>query len=226
MKKNKLKMGIFGVILLAAVTVFAANNYHLDIANMVETLSDSVITIGVEHGFAHAGKAFYCDTADITMADTETLILAFKTPNTDKLVHLVVDFASKAGGHLDIIEGPGWTTQTGSQVSIFNRKRSSTNASVLLEDSQAGGFAANGKMVLNPSSFTGGSSIRNLYVFTATGGRGRGSTRASGEIILKPNTTYGVKYTADGSTNAGALDLVWYEHLSLGNTYYAIGDNL
>ena len=82
-------------------------------------------------------------------------------------------------------------------------------SSGLLENETAPTFAATDKLVAN-ATLTGGTSILAIYAFGANN-RAAG-TRSEGEVLLKPDTQYAMKMTADGVTNAGWIALHWYEH--------------
>lgn len=170
-------------------------------------------TIEYEHHEVHAGDSYISDVVDTSMGDGDTLVLAFKTPNTTKWAHMVVSGWCKTAGHVDIIEAPTWTTGTGSQNPIYNRDRNSSNTSVLLEDT-TGTFTASSNMVLNPTGESGGTVIHDFYMGTdkKTGGE---IPRGIAEFILKQNTAYIIKLTADAASSAGQIILNWYEHTNL-----------
>lgn len=167
----------------------------------------------IEHFEIHEGCAFIARAFDENMSIGDEIILAFKTPNTLKVPHIIIDFSAKASSHVDIIESPVWSTGTGSQVLVYNRNRNSTNTTDLLEDS-TGSFINTNTILLNPNNLSGGTIIPNgtLYVFTPMGIGQSTKSRGESETILKANTQYAIRFTTDSGVNGGDLMLRWYEH--------------
>jgi len=166
--------------------------------------------IDVPHREVHEGHSFVTNTVDTDMDAAATLILAFKTPNTPAWGHMIASFGAKATGHMDIIEGPAWTNQTGSQNPIYNRDRNSALKSAILEDQSSAAFTATENVILNPTGLTGGTIIQSIYSWSDK--KTTTKDRDQAEIILAQDTQYAVRYTSDGATNAGELILNWYEH--------------
>lgn len=179
-----------------------------------DNLFKTPVFISIEHHEAHTGEAFTTQAIDESMSDNDELIIAFKTPNTTKMTHLVIDLASKASAHIDLIESPTWSTSTGSQLPVYNVNRNSANTTDLLEDT-GGSFLDSNNVILNPSSLSGGTIIPNghPYAFAATGLGGQTRSRGESEIILASDTTYAIRFTADAGSNAGHIKLRWYEHI-------------
>ncbi len=177
-----------------------------------DTVFQIPITIGVEHHEIHEGDAFHSGGVDTSMANTDTLILAFKTPPGTKRVHILHSFVTLTGGHLEIIEGLTWTNQTGTKQAILNRKReASMDSSGMLEDQAQAGFVASDNMILNPTGLSGGTVIHTHYAYGEKNffaGQGRGTE----EFILKPDTQYAFRFTADAASNAAQIMLNFYEH--------------
>lgn len=170
------------------------------------------IPVGIDtfHHEIHEGEFFVSDAVDTSMALNDTLILAFKTPNTTKQFHLLIEIASKSSAHVDILEGSTWNSSSGSQNPVFNRKRDSSNTTDVLEDT-TGSFIDTNNIILNPVNVAGGTEIHDFYTFI---GINVGGIRADiAEIILNPNTTYAFVLTADAGSNAGHIILNWYEHV-------------
>ena len=181
-------------------------------AGEFDTLFKTPVVINVEHHEIHEGGSFLCSTVNATMSDTETLALCFKTPAGTKRAHMFVGYVSKLSGHLDLLEAPTWTTGSGTQQPIYNRKRlAGMTASVLLEDTTST-FVANGAMVRNPGSLAGGTSIEQYYTFGKKDKIGGGGHHSDDEWILKPDTLYALRFTADENSNGGQIMLNWYEH--------------
>jgi len=175
----------------------------------LDNLGKWMVSIDESHHEIHEGDSFTANSADTSMALSDTLILAFKTPDTTKWVHLIASYTSKAAGHVDIFEGPTWDASSGSQLPVYNSERNSSNTTAVLEDT-TGVFTDTNNIVLNPTTFAGGTAIRTLYVFAAKSSGG--GERNTEEIILKQGTTYGICFTADAGSNAADVHLTWYEH--------------
>ncbi len=170
------------------------------------------IIINEPHYEVHEGDAFVASTTDITLADEATVVLAFKTMAGIKRAHMISQFITLTGGHLDILEAPTWTAETGSLVVIYNRKREvSMGSSVLLENSGQAAFTATDNLILDPTGLTGGTIIHQLYGFGE-----KKSFSAEGrdiaEILLKPDTQYAIRFVSDAAANKAHLELNWYEH--------------
>lgn len=171
-------------------------------------MADKIRRIDFEHYKIHKGEAYGCAVLDASMGDGDALIITFKTPNTDKFINMTITYSTKAGGHMEVIEAPTWDSESGSVQPIRNKNRNSSNTSGITEDSGQAAFTA-GNAALNQTSVAGGTTVCKSYVFGAA--RIGGSDHCQ-ETILKKNTQYAFKYTADGATNAGFIKLEWYEH--------------
>ena len=176
-----------------------------------DDISDALIVVDYAHHEAHEGDAFETSAVDESMGDGDTVILAFKTMSAPKRMHMIMEFATLVGGHIDIIEGPTWDNQTGTLNPIYNRKREAEmGSSGVLEDQGQASFIASDNMILDPTTFAGGTAIHTHFVFGARGSPA--SARGVHEWLLKPDTQYGIRLTADGAANAAHMRVEWYEH--------------
>ena len=178
----------------------------------VDRLTGSIITIDYAHHEVHGGSSFASDVVDTTLANAETICLAFKTAAGTKRIHLIEKWIVLVSGYIDLIEGPTWTNQTGTKVPIYNRKRETTmKSSVLLEDQAQLGFVASNNVIGNVTGLSGGTTISTEYAF---GTRRSPASRARGtnEWILKPDTQYCIRLTSTANSNAAQIILDWYEH--------------
>lgn len=168
----------------------------------------------VEHSEIHEKRMFMAHFADEAMNDNDTIHLAFKTPNTTKRLHMVAEFVTLVGGDLNVIEGPTWTTNTGSLCPVVNHFREAApDSSVVLEDKTATpAFTATDNILSNVTGVSGGTSIQRRYAWGVKNRSGAGSLRGSLELVLAPDTQYVVTFTADGGSNKGQVILEWYEH--------------
>lgn len=176
----------------------------------LDGLTDHLITITHPHGEVHEGHSYNCTVVDTAMGNNDTLSLCFKTMAAPKRAHLVVSFATMGKGHLDIVEGPTWDASSGTLAPIYNRNRSSAGTSTLEEKQSTGAFVVNDNLNANPTNLAGGAAVDTHYTFAAN--RTEGGSRGLEEWVLAAATLYAVRYTADAVSNAGYLQLTWYEH--------------
>jgi hypothetical protein len=167
--------------------------------------SEALKMISFEHGEIHEGKFFILDLVDTNMANTNYIGISFTTPAAAAgRIHFIMAFASKAAAHLELIEIPQ-TLTNGTAATPLNRFRDSVNTSGLTSvktyDSTAGDVITIGT----------GTIIHDLYAWSDR--KIGDKNRDFNEFILKANTSYAVKLTADENTNAGHIILNWYEHI-------------
>lgn len=211
-QRVKVQFGVDG----AATDVSAGDPMPVEIAASsasiadVDAMSNALKTIDLGHHEIHEGAMFICEVVDTTMGASDTIALAFKTPAGTKRVHMVVSWSTKTEAHVELIEGPTWDNQTGTQAPIYNRHRDSATASILLEDQSTAGFTATGTLGANPTSLTGGTVVWNDYTWSSknVGAISRGAS----EFILAVSTQYAVRLTSGVTSNAGEITLDWYEH--------------
>jgi len=169
-------------------------------------------TLDNAHHEIHDGTCFHTSKADTAMATAATLALCFKTAATQSRVHMFVHFTTLTGGHVEIIEGPGWTNQTGTKTPIYNRRRQDTmGSSGMLEDQAQAGFVASDNVIYNASAVSGGVVIYSMYAYGAKN-RFSGAARGESEWVLNSSTQYVVKFTSDAASNKAGLHMDWYEH--------------
>lgn len=172
------------------------------------------------HHEIHAGSAFVATLTDISMANAETIILAWKTGADPKHAHMVFAFSSKVAGNLQLWEGPTWTAETGADCPIISRRRQTSMASsMLLADAAQAGFVAGDVMHGNPTGLNTGSATSLFQVFAQApqSTKSASESRDTNEFMLKADTQYAVVYTATGAANGGSITLNWYEHTDRGS---------
>jgi hypothetical protein len=184
--------------------ISSSRQAHLDNIHLAPVVTD------ITHHQVHEEESFECSAVDTSMGSADTLVLAFKTPSAPKRVHLVVGYASKADAHLDLIEAPTWDASSGTLKTIFNRYRDSSSSSAILEDKTTGSFAANDAMIENPTNLAGGTIVDSSYNWSDR--KTTFADRGDSEFILKADTLYAARLTADTGTNAGQIKLSEYEH--------------
>lgn len=185
--------------------------------NTREGLFDPIFKVpaynSIGHLEVHEQDAFLCCHQDTSMSDTDTIVMAFKTPPGTKRMHLVYSFSTLAGGHLEIFKDSTWDAETGTLAPICNRFQLDTPASsAVLENQAQAGFVASDNMIADPTNLTHGTAV--IPVVYAFGNKqiSGGSSRDIEEIVLEPDTLHTILFTADGNTNAGQIYLNWYEH--------------
>ena len=172
-----------------------------------------IIRITAAHHEVHEGDSYNYVLTETTMQTTETINVAFKTPAAaTKYIHMIVEFSTRAGGNLEILEAATWTAQTGTAATPMNANRNSSNTSSLLGNETTTVFTA-GEIAYDVTTIltTNATIIEDVYAFGAN--RVPATNRGITEFILKAATTYVIRFTADGNTNGGQIHLRWYEHL-------------
>jgi len=167
----------------------------------MDTVSGVQPVIDAAHFEMHRQYGFVTTLVDTSMANTEYIGLAFTTPAAPKHVHMMTAFATKAGASLQIIEGP--TLSGGTAATAYNRWRDSTNAAAITNFKKydsAGG-----------DSISGGTVIWDRYAWSDKKSTGV-LDRNSDELVLKAATVYAIKLTALADTNAGHIEMNWYEY--------------
>jgi len=171
------------------------------------------ILTSAEHE-AHEGHAFTTGAADITLADTETLNIAFRTCEHAHKVHLYPEFTTLVGGYCDLLEAPTWDTGSGVLTNIINRKRSRTPIQSDLEqdDSATPVFVKTNQVLTNVDNLAGGTILCRRYAWGEKGKVEAGGFRAENEFLLREDTQYAVRFTAIGANNTAQIVLNWIEH--------------
>ena len=166
------------------------------------------------HHEIHEGDSYMAYNDELTMATTETINFAFKTPPAaTKKIHMVIEYETLIGGYIEVLEAATWTAQTGTAFVPINRHRDSSNSSALLGDETTTIFTANEIAYDVTTILTTNAST--IYLDRAPGAQNKKAhaSRAMEEIILKSATTYVIRFTAVGNSNSGFIRLSWYEHL-------------
>lgn len=195
-----------------SVTFALADPLNVNVVSPVDDLNGAVSVIPYEHKEIHSKDSFHVDTTDTSMANNDTLVVAFKTPAGTKRGHMVIGFHSKGMANIQMLEGPTWDNESGSLLPIYNRFREDApDSSVLLEDAGQASFTATNNLILNPASLAGGAALDTLYTF-ASRNRETGGSRGIHEWVLEPDEQYAIVLTANEASNAGQLIVDWYEH--------------
>jgi hypothetical protein len=172
-----------------------------------------IVRIDFEHHAIHEGEMFQAWVIDESMADNDTINLAFKTPaSTTKQIHMFIDIDTKVGCQLEVLEAATWTAQTGTVFVPINVDRNSSNTSTMTGNETTTTFTAN-EIAYGVTTIltTNATEIARMDVFGSK--KGGGNNRSATELILKSATTYVVRMTAEGGSNMGAIRIRWYEYL-------------
>ena len=175
-----------------------------------DALFDIPVAIDVAHHEVHEGDAFRCSIVDVTLASAAAMALAFKTPAGTKHVHIVMEFITLTGGHVELLRAPTWVAQTGSAEAISNHFDGAGSSAILENEGQAG-FVASDNMIGNPTTLAGGTVILTKYAF----GQKNffpGAGREVQETVLAADTQYAFRFTSDAASNKAFMALDWYEH--------------
>lgn len=215
---NKLKWAFLAAILVVVVCVAAQRprtwfgitseaQYPVD----VDQTSSALMVIAFAHHELHEGDSYEVTAADESMSNNDTLIIAFRTGAT-KNTHMLISFQATIAGHIDLIEGPTWDTNTGTATTVHNRRRDSSNTSLIEEDKSDTPAWTAGAVLVNPTGLADGTVIDTRYALAAQAAREGGGERGTVEWVLTTSTQYAVRFTADGNSNGGFVSLNWYEH--------------
>lgn len=162
----------------------------------------------------HAGDSFTAYNDELTMATTQTINFAFKTPAlTTSEIHMVVEYETLIGGYLEILEAATWTAKSGTIYVPINRDRNSSNQSLITGNETTTLFTANEIAFDVTSVLTTNATTIWLDRAPAVQKKAATSPRELSEFILKAATTYVIRFTAVGNSNSGFIRLSWYEHL-------------
>lgn len=173
-----------------------------------------ITRIDWDHHEIHDGDTFQVFFEDITLGDNDTINFAFKTPAlTTKEIHMVIEYATKVGGQLTVLEAATWTAKSGTAITPINLNRNSSKTSEILGNETTTTFTTANELAVNVTTIltTNATTVESDAVYGSKWSSG--SSRGMKELILKAATTYVVLFTAEGASNFGHLKLRWYEYL-------------
>ncbi len=166
-----------------------------------DDLSGAMMTVTDGHHDVHSETAYHAEIVDTTMLITEYIGISFTTPPAATArVHIFIEWGSMSIAHIELLEAPALAN--GSALGSFNRARFSDKATAVtnLKSYDSTGIDTIG----------GGTQLWAEYGFASfkTGSR----SASQDEWVLAPSASYAIKLTADANSNAGQIDLSWYEH--------------
>ena len=171
---------------------------------------DEMHRIDIAHFQIHEGEHYSASIVDESMGDGETIEFVFKTPDTDKHIHMLVNWGTLVGGHIHVCEGATWTRGAGGTTSIFNNRRQNPSTSGVLNNEAQTDFNEGSLLGNAAQSLVNTLLVYQEYLF-GKANKGAGGARGVSEIVLKKDTQYAIQLIADGGSNSGWLQLNWYE---------------
>lgn len=167
------------------------------------------VSIGINypHHEIHEGDAY---TAEVvaTGGDGTKATITFTTPDTAKYMHIIVHARSNVEAHYTLGEGPTIGDGTGTNFTVYNRNRNSSNASGVL-----------GTKAVTACQMTEGATVSNFGTILEEihfgNGKVGGESRGNDEWILKRNTTYAIECESEAASSDNMIEIDWYEHTDL-----------
>ena len=176
-----------------------------------EKMTGAVETIDYGHHEIHEGESYTLSLNDPSLGIDETLIAAFKTPNTpNKWVHLIALVNTSGAAKFDTLEAPTITVDTGSDLTVFNRERNSTNISGVKTIET---IPEVGEVTQDPTITDDGTILRTDSLGVGNN-KTPGETRDVSEWILKEDTIYAFRLTSLATGNIVQMNLIWYEFIN------------
>lgn len=179
------------------------------------------ITITHAHHETHAGQAYRADltSSAADFDNTDVMIMAFDTPQSSKAVHLIIQVTVTNSSTLVFFEGATVTATTpagNSVIPIYNKNRLYGDYSNVRDTySGVAGQITGAETAIGNGPPTVAANGTTLF----TEKLGSNKTKAGGESrdisewVLKLDTTYVVKLTADTNDVVAHIALLWYEHV-------------
>ena len=126
---------------------------------------------------------------------------------------MIVNVAATAAATFFILEGATGTTAGATDLDIFNKKRDSTNTSLMTSIDGTVGKVSYYSLTTD-SAITGGTEVYEEYIGAGKVGQAAaGASRGANEWILKKSTVYDIELkSADANTNEHHIHMDWYEH--------------
>ena len=176
--------------------------------------SHEIPRIDYPHMKIHDGYMFRVYNDEATMATTEAINIAFKTPAvTSATIHMFIDCATAVGGLLEVLEGATWTAQSGTKFVPLNANRNSATTSLIKGNETTTVFTA-GEVAIDVTTVLTTNATVPYQVRLFGANKSPNETRGEIEVILKADTLYVIRFTALGASNGGHLNLVWYEEIN------------
>ncbi len=188
-------------------------------AGMNDDVSGAGTTIDHPHHEIHEGEAFTCHYVQTVSDTNDRSIIAFKTANSTKYLHLTVIVHASTEADAFIWEAPTITDNTGASLSVFNRRRVGTPKATTVIDTSTNPDTAGQAMFFTEATMGNVTDGTQLDHSTLIAGQGPkaigGDAREEQEWILKPNTLYAFEIKSSSDLdNAHSIEVNWYAHVS------------
>jgi len=171
--------------------------------NKIDQTTSGKAQLEYEHKQVHSGDAWVV-SYNFESTEEDTYIDRYIiTPNTTRWAHLFWDVASQGKCKIYLHEN---AIGTYNAVTAYNRNRNSgrVNTTIIGDPLVP---VADGTLIWTWESGT---------TATRTGGS-TGSSRETGEIVLKQNTQYKFRVLTDSEPIIMSVDLTWYEQTNIEN---------
>lgn len=175
----------------------------------VDDLIGASVVMDSSHHLIHNGKSFEGFVSEETPGDGDKINIAFKTGTTSSSWHLFPLGASAGAAALRVFEGPDFTDNTGTSLTVFNRNRQSSNTPDVID------VKANpdetGKMT-SGVTFNDATGTKIYEEYFGSDKDAGGQSRGEREIVLASDTFYVVEIEAKEADLAYiSLNVNWYE---------------
>ncbi len=204
---------VFGVnqdggdlIILAKAMGYTGSTFQLA---RLDPVTFVPISIDTAHHHIHDGSSYHAFINAVGASGTKAT-LTFKTPNTSKLIHIVVGFRANVESLITCGEASTVTGASGSDFTPVNRNRNSSTTSGLITEGSAGGA---GKITQGATVTNFGTILHIEHI--GDGKQEGGEARGTHEWVLKPDTVYAIEVETEAASSEAHLELDWYEHISL-----------
>lgn len=158
----------------------------------------------------HEGKMFHISQYDLSQSTTNTIQFVFKTSATVH-VHMWLDWASSAGGHITINEGVTWSHSDTNQttMNIICDRREEPQVSGMQDKSAQTDWNVAGVMAYQAQSLVNTTEIYRNYIFSDWSAAI--PMNDADYLILALDTLYSVVLTTDFKASKSYLYLRWLE---------------
>lgn len=176
----------------------------------IDSSTWALVTVEYEHYEAHNGNMYTIVALDGDLDTGDSLSISFFVPDTATEIHWVPSAFNSVAASVRLLEAPTIDTSTGTEVSIYNRNRRSSNETIIQHPNQLD----TGIVTINTSISDSGTVLDPTYIGTnGTPVQAQsGATRGEAELILKTNTVYTLLLIGQADNGLAAIRMTWYEH--------------
>jgi len=174
-------------------------------------------TLDIAHRGIHDGCSFTCDFVDGTPTNVgEATTVVFKTSDSATEVHLIFSAEASVGATAHLYEGSTMDANEGTDLTIYNRRCGSVNASTVLANTSP---AASGKATsftqaqLAEADFVAGTELYSATLLAGDGPKPLGGSFCdTQEWLLNSDTQYAFQIKSlTNDDNLHHMMLDWYE---------------